>query len=216
VTQRLPLFPLGTVLYPGLVLPLHVFEDRYRALVHDLLARPEESRHFGVVAIRSGVEAGPSRPDLYDVGCVATVHGVEPYDDGAFDLVTTGTQRFRVHELDTSRPYLQAEVTLLDETTGEDTEPLATQVLALWSAYRAALVGPEDAIETPDDPTVLSYLVAASAVLDLTDKQSLLEAADTADRLQRERVLLRRELSVFSVLPSLPAVDMVRTVVSPN
>ena len=92
MTSALPLFPLGTVLFPGLVLPLHVFEERYRSLVRDLMALPTGSpREFGVVAIRRGWEVDSGSPiTLYDVGCTAAVREITEHEDGKFDLVTVG------------------------------------------------------------------------------------------------------------------------------
>jgi Lon protease-like protein len=217
---RLPLFPLGTVLFPGLLLPLHVFEDRYRALIRDLVDGPEESRGFGVVAIREGREVGDGGiRSLHPVGCLADLRQVEPHPDGRFDIVATGARRFRIDSVDaTSQPYLQAEVEFLDEPDGDAAAVLAGTVAMLWGAYRQALTGtrPEDADELPDEPVVLSYLVAAATILELRDKQRLLEEPDTTSRLRRELAILRREAIVLRLLPSLPAVELTRTAVSPN
>src|SRR5246127_3126755 len=110
MSETLPLFPLGTVLFPGLLLPLHIFEDRYRQLVRDLLDGPEP-RRFGVIAIRKGRETGIDGVSaLYEVGCAALLRRVERDEDGRFDIITAGTDRFRLRELDESRPYLRAEV----------------------------------------------------------------------------------------------------------
>jgi Lon protease-like protein len=216
----LPLFPLGTVLYPGLLLPLHIFEDRYRALVRDLIDGPEETRVFGVVAIREGREVGDGGiRSLHEIGCLADLRQVEPHADGRFDIVATGVRRFRIDSVDaTSKPYLQAEIEFLGEPEGEAATVLAQAVTSLWGAYRQVLTGspPDDLDELPDDPGVLSYLVAAATVLDLGDKQKLLEDADTTSRLRRELALLRREAMVLRLLPSLPAVELTRTAVSPN
>ncbi len=216
VTARLPLFPLGTVLFPGVPLPLHVFEERYRSLVRDLLTAPDEERRFGVVAIREGREVGDEGiRALHGFGCVARLRRVEPYADGRFDVVATGAQRFRLIDLDVSRPYLSGNVELLDEPSGTSAVTVAQSVRVLFTAYRRALgTGADDAL--PADPAVLSYLVAAAAVLDLTDKQSLLEAPDATERLQRELRLLRRETALLGLLPSLPGVDLTRVPVSPN
>jgi Lon protease-like protein len=216
VTVRLPLFPLGTVLFPGLLLPLHVFEQRYRRMVRDLLAEPEERRRFGVVAIREGREVGAEGVRaLHAVGCVARLRRVDPYDDGRYDLVATGERRFRLVGVDDSRPYLSAEVEPLDEPPGEAADLLAAAVAIRFGAYRRALGG-EVGDDLPDDPGLLSYLVAATAVLDLDDKQRLLEAPDTAARLRREVRLLRRETALLGLLPSLPGVELTRVPASPN
>src|ERR1700722_9386239 len=110
MSETLPLFPLGTVLYPGLLLPLHVFEERYRQLVRDLMDGPEP-RRFGVIAIREGRETGHGGiVPLHQIGCTATVRQFKKLDDGRYDLVTIGTQRFLLTGTDNSKPYLQGEV----------------------------------------------------------------------------------------------------------
>jgi Uncharacterized protein, similar to the N-terminal domain of Lon protease len=87
--EMLPLFPLGAVLYPGMLLPLHIFEERYRQLVGDLLDGAEP-RRFGVIAIRKGRETGiDGVRSLYEIGCTATVRRVERHEDGRFDIVTS-------------------------------------------------------------------------------------------------------------------------------
>ncbi len=117
----IPLFPLRSPLFPGIVLPLHVFEPRYRALVHDLQALPEDSdrRFFGVVAIRQGWEVERVAPAeaLYDVGCTAVLQVVRPQPDGGFAVVTVGGDRFRLLDLVVGQetPYLRAEVEWLTE-----------------------------------------------------------------------------------------------------
>lgn len=123
----IPLFPLGTVLFPGVVLPLQIFEPRYRRLVTDLLSVPEsdDGRFFGVVAIRQGWEVERVAPAeaLYDVGCTARVQVVRPQPDGGFQIVCVGGDRFRLLDLVVGEdpPYLQAEVEwLADEEAAEE------------------------------------------------------------------------------------------------
>ena len=163
--EVLPLFPLGAVLYPGMLMPLHIFEDRYRQLVRDLLAGPEP-RRFGVIAIRKGRETGIDGVEgfhsLYDIGCTASLRRVDRLDDGRFDIVTVGAQRFRLLGIDETRPYLQGEVELL---AAEPVDPAAAEpaVRAVQAAFRQYL----DALtewggatvrleELPDEPELLS------------------------------------------------------------
>ncbi|SNR33565.1 LON peptidase substrate-binding domain-containing protein [Blastococcus mobilis] len=119
--ELIPLFPLGTPLFPGIVLPLQIFEPRYRRLMHDLLSHPEadDRRFFGVVAIRQGWEVERVAPAeaLYDVGCTARVQAVRPQADGRFRIVTVGGERFRLLDVVVADdpPYLQAEVEWLAE-----------------------------------------------------------------------------------------------------
>ena len=113
--EMLPLFPLGVVLYPGMLLPLHIFEERYRQLVRDLLDGPE-TRRFGVIAIRKGRETGVDGvQSLYEIGCTAVLRRVDKHEDGRYDIVAVGTERFRLLRLDQTRPYLQGEVEILAE-----------------------------------------------------------------------------------------------------
>jgi Lon protease-like protein len=124
--ELIPLFPLGTPLFPGTVLPLQIFEPRYRRLMRDLLALPEggDRRFFGVVAIRQGWEVERVAPAeaLYDVGCTARVQAVRPQADGGFRIVTVGGERFRLLDVVVADdpPYLQAEVEWLTEEEAAD------------------------------------------------------------------------------------------------
>jgi Lon protease-like protein len=115
MSELLPLFPLSTVLFPGMRLPLHIFEQRYRELAAHLQEQPEP-RRFGVIAIRKGREVGADGiTALHDVGCVAVVRQISPHPDGRFDLSTVGTQRFRLLRVDDSLPYFQGEIEMLPE-----------------------------------------------------------------------------------------------------
>ncbi len=126
--QVIPLFPLGTPLFPGVVLPLRVFEPRYRRLMRDLLVQRAEERipgFFGVVAIRQGWEVEQVAPAeaLYDIGCTARLQSVRPLSDGGFHIVTVGGDRFRLLDVLVSDdpPYLRAEVEwLADEEAAEE------------------------------------------------------------------------------------------------
>jgi Uncharacterized protein, similar to the N-terminal domain of Lon protease len=212
-TERrvLPLFPLGTVLFPGLVLPLHVFEQRYREMVRTLLSRPEPERVFGVVAIRRGWEVGQpaDEVDTYDVGCTAEIRKATENPDGTYDIVTVGRDRFQITErILATTPYAQAAVTYLPESPGPEgaADALGPRVLAAFRsylrAYRTAAAGQE---QLPDDPVVLSHLVAATASLSVPDRQALLAAPDTAARLRDELRLLHREITLLQRVRAIPA-----------
>ncbi|MFD8750969.1 LON peptidase substrate-binding domain-containing protein [Kitasatospora sp. NPDC059577] len=242
MTERLPLFPLNTVLYPGLVLPLNVFEERYRRLVADLLEQPEDTpRRFGVLAIKDGREVAPVRAEegpagpldglgtvtgdpleaVFPVGCVADVASAEHQPDGRYELLVTGTTRFRLGAVDVSGPYLTGEIEPIEELPGEGSGALAAEVERAFRVYQKRLAGAREAStvgrqDLPDDPQVLSYLVAAASVFETPVKQQLLACPDTAQRLRTELDLLRRETAVLTWLPSLPAVDLTRQSFSPN
>ena len=222
MSKTLPLFPLGTVLYPGLLLPLNIFEERYRELVRDLLDGPEP-RRFGVIAIRKGRETGVDGISaLYQIGCTATVREVSEQDDGRYHLVTVGTQRFQLASLDNSRPYLQGEVDLLEEEVGDEAAAgLAVDAVQRgFHGYVEALASRESVEvtvpELPDEPLLLSYLVAASMILDLSVRQDLLAEPDAERRLGAERALLARETTMLRSLTATPAPDLRNTPYSPN
>jgi Lon protease-like protein len=217
MSEPLPLFPLSTVLFPGMRLPLHIFEDRYRVLVSDLLAQPEP-RRFGVIAIRSGSEIGAdSVTALHEVGCVAAVRQVMQHPDGRFDLATVGTDRFRLLGVDRSRPYLVGEIEQLpDEPAPDQADPPATaravtSVQAGFRGYLNALAdrggGVISIADLPDEPVLLSYVVGAAMIIDLPERQSLLAAPDALGRLRLERSLLVRETAMFRATTSRPAPD---------
>ena len=218
----MPLFPLGTVLYPGLVLPLHIFEDRYRQLVRDLLDGPEP-RQFGVIAIRKGRETGiDGVHSLYEIGCTASLRRVDARDDGRFDIVTVGVQRFRLLGLDETKPYLQGEVELLatEPVDPPAAEPAVRAVQAAFREYLDALTEWGGATvrleELPGEPSLLSFIVAAAVVVDLPERQALLAEPDTLRRLAAERALLSRETAMLRTTTSRPAPDLRNTPYNPN
>jgi uncharacterized protein len=220
--EKLPLFPLGAVLYPGMLLPLHIFEERYRQLVRDLLRRPEP-RRFGIIAIRKGRETGIDGVNsLYEIGCIATLRRVDQHEDGRFDLVTVGTQRFRLLGLDQTLPYLQGDIELLaeDEVDQAAAAPFVRAVQVAFRAYLDALTERGGATvrieELPGEPGLLSFVVAATMVIDLPERQSLLDESDTVGRLNAERALLARETAMLRTTTSRPAPDLRYTPYSPN
>ncbi|MFH8726012.1 LON peptidase substrate-binding domain-containing protein [Streptomyces termitum] len=243
-TARLPLFPLNAVLFPGLVLPLNVFEERYRAMMRELLALDESApRRFVVVAIRDGSEVAPTAPGMPDgtalpekgpaagfgpdpiksfhpVGCVADAASIRQRADGTYEVMVTGTTRVRLLSVDADGAFLTAETEELPEEPGEEAESLAEGVLRAFRAYQKRLAGARErsltTSELPDDPSVVSYLVAAAAMVDVPTKQRLLEAPDTTARLREELALLRAETAVLRHLPSLPAVELTQAPMYPN
>ncbi|MFE3097170.1 LON peptidase substrate-binding domain-containing protein [Streptomyces sp. NPDC059248] len=244
-TARLPLFPLNSVLFPGLVLPLNVFEERYRAMMRELLKTDEsQPRRFAVVAIRDGHEVAPSAPGMPDptglpergpaagfgddpirafhsMGCVADAATIREREDGSFEVLATGTTRVRLLSVSDDGPFLTAELEDVPEEAGDGAGALAEGVLRAFRTYQKRLAGARERTLTtpadlPDEPSVVSYLVAAAAVLDTPAKQRLLEAPDVAARLRDELRLLRAETAVIRHLPSVPAVDLTRAPTSLN
>lgn len=239
--MELPLFPLNSVLCPGIALPLHIFEDRYRAMVRHCL---ETTSPFGVVLIREGSEVGAGSISFTGVGTIAEIRDAGTYDDGRYDLLVVGTRRFEIRRvLSGRRPYLVAEVDILDEAVGDDdtAHRLAMRATRRFVTYLELLqpragetadeidvrveveaadddeepadggsadavaetVGPtDDQVDTPrrrrvtipDDPTVLSFLLAGILQVESPRRQALLEAATTEDRLRDLIGLIDREV----------------------
>jgi uncharacterized protein len=136
---ELALFPLHTVLCPGVALPLKVFEDRYRAMVQRCLERDEP---FGVVLIRDGREVGPGASSIATVGTIAEIREASKYSDGRYDLLVVGTQRFRIESVALGRqPYLVADVSTLEERVGDAdlAEQLASEVTQRFVRYLGLL-----------------------------------------------------------------------------
>jgi hypothetical protein len=132
------------------------------------------------------------------------------HPDGRSDIVTVGTERFRVLRLVEGKPYAQAEVEIVEELPGEADVALAAAALERFRAYRALLSDDDEDAELPDEPRVLSYLIAAAVVADLPTRQAFLAAPDDSVRLRAESDFLRKELSIVEHVPSLPAVDLAR------
>lgn len=207
--MKLPLFPLHVVLFPGRQLPLHIFELRYRQMLSHCM---DNRRRFGVVAIRAGYEVGATA-DIFEVGTVAEIEQVAELPDGRFDIMTRGTQRFRVLDLLPGMPYLQAKVELLDdEPAGPEETARARQLRDLLLPYLASLGAPDELLErVPSDPNGLAYLAAAAAQIEVPEQQKLLELESTGRRLEATLRMLRREAglrrhigAVGSLLPPGP------------
>ena len=183
--ELLPMFPLGTVLFPYASLPLHVFEPRYRTMTRRVLAGDKQ---FGVVLIERGSEVGGG--DIrFDVGTVAQVVQASELPDGRFALATVGVRRIRVERWLTDDPYPQAEVLELDEppaTAGaaDARTTMLDQLDALVAVARQidARIPPLGAID--EDPVRAAYEAAAHAPLGPLDAQQVLEASSTEARLR--------------------------------
>lgn len=183
--EELPLFPLNTVLFPYAQLQLHVFEERYRQMVRDCV---EFDRPFGIVLIRDGSETGPVDP--YLVGTAVRILAVHTYDDGRIDIQVQGERRFRIRELDESKPYLVGKVEPVVELelqdSAENVELLARvrEDCKLLVQRRFENQGFSVKVEFPQDPVVLSFTIANLLTMENLEKQRLLETTDTVERVQ--------------------------------
>jgi Lon protease-like protein len=180
-----PMFPLGSVLLPSMVLPLHVFEERYRAMVRDCLAG---EREFGVTLIERGSEVGGG--DIRAMaGTVAEIVQAEEFDDGRWGIVAVGTRRVRVTQWLPDDPYPRAEVEDWPEgvVLGDDIEErFRLQVAALRKVIALAVELGADAspmVELSDDPVLGSYQIAVLAPFGSLDRHRVLVAPDPSTRL---------------------------------
>jgi len=196
--RALPLFPLEqVVLFPGMALPLRIFEERYKVMIG---ACQVTDRLFGVLLIRSGREVGePAVPER--VGCTARIMRLDRLPDGQMNILTVGEQRFRLLGPPRTMPegYLEGDVrTLAEAHTPDIAEDLLRGVSEEFEKYQKALLaltGQQGSAppDLPREPNGLSYRVAAMLYVHPRERQQLLELDDVAARLQRELVLLRRE-----------------------
>jgi Lon protease-like protein len=217
--MRLPYFPLHVVLFPHLPLPLHIFEERYRAMTRDLMA--DGSPYAGRFVIGNGGDGDATKGS---VGTVAEVRHAERISDGRWSLLVVGAERVSLGAVDQSGPYALIEVEQLPESVGDPMAAgrLLPEVQAALDAYldtvkrfvaSAASVGRESQeitdvaasldevlkpIRLPDDPLAASYAVAGVLQIELSRKQQLLELPDGATRLEAELNLLRREARLLA------------------
>ncbi len=225
--MRLPYFPLHLVLFPHLPLPLHIFEERYRAMTRDLLAdgSPFAGRFvIGTITLGSETAGGQAAPVTSTIGTVAEVRRAERFADGRWALVVVGAERVALGAVDRSGPYALVEVEPLPEVVGDAARAstLLPEVQIALDAYletvkrfvaSTASVGRASKeitdvaasldevlkpIHLPDDPLAASYAVAGVLQIELHRKQQLLELPDGATRLQAELNLLRREARLLA------------------
>ncbi|WP_027927299.1 LON peptidase substrate-binding domain-containing protein [Amycolatopsis benzoatilytica] len=212
-TATLPLFPLQTVLLPGVHLPLHIFEPRYRQLTADLVTGAVPEREFGVVALRAPLVREVNGLDhLYGVGCSTVLREAKRLPDGRFDVVTLAARRFRLRELDTgAAPYLMGTVEWLpDDPVPSAAEPTARRLAEVARAahqrYCEAAWHEDDWRAPHDDASLedLAYQLAADCLLPLEDRQLLLEETNPLRRLRIVCRFLTREAGFLETLGAVP------------
>ena len=202
---ELPLFPLNTVLFPGMPLPLHIFEERYKAMIADCI---RDGRPFGVVLIAEGAAEGGPPATPHAIGCTAEVVQVQPLEEGRMLIVTIGRERFRIVRLQRAEPYLIGmvePVPLLDEDEEQLAEsaarlgPLVSQYLDKLAQLGHLAARPD---APPDDPTALAYLGAALIQLPPEQKQALLSLDRVTELSAALRRVYRGELALMQTMPS--------------
>ena len=201
--RELPLFPLSTVLFPGMVLPLHIFEDRYKLMIRRCISKDEP---FGVVLIQEGSEAG-NGATVFDIGTTAYITGVDEPSDGRMNIATLGLHRFKIRQTLPSRePYLIAliEDYPFDESNREMIAQEASALGPILMKYLdlvAHISEGEVALEKmPDDASTLAFLTAIVLRAPMKDKQQLLSTASLETLLRDEKDILRREYQVLNLM----------------
>jgi uncharacterized protein len=201
MSVRLPLFPLNTVLFPHMPAGLHIFEERYSEMMRDC---QEQGTSFGVVGTRQGLQVGRAALP-FAVGTLAQIHQLEALDDGGYNLVVAGASRFRVESISLNRSYPVGSIQYLQDTRGDESAipDLVRRAIVAFRAYTGTLRNLADEsgddgepVELPDDPELLSYLIAASLNVEVNRRQELLEEDSASARLRRCLQVMRRE-SVF-------------------
>lgn len=205
ISKVMPVFPLNTVVFPRMPLPLHIFEERYRQMVRDL--RDGDGR-FCVALIKEGVEGG-GEATPHDVGCVVEPAHTRQLPDGRFYLVALGVERARITLLDReSKPYLLGTVEAWPEEQAEVATSLLDRASGLfiqYARYRMALIGQtQDDLTLPEEADMLSYVLATAIELGAGERQRLLETPGTAARLEAEVALLQAEVPILHALASTP------------
>ena len=190
-----PLFPLNVVLFPTMIFPLRIFEERYKEMVHACL---ESNSRFGVALIREGQEVGaPAVP--HNMGTVAHIRRVTPLDDGRMNLLVMGERRFQVMEVTQWEPYLKAQVRFPDEVAGD---PPATPdeidlVRQMLDKYLRTLLGLRGGwvreVPCPTDPVELGFHIGAVARGDNEERQRVLETPTAKEHLALLTPILQRE-----------------------
>lgn len=201
-SYELPLFPLHTVLFPGQVLPLQVFEPRYQQMLDDCL---QGERAFGVALIQSGAEVGPAATP-HVVGTSAIIQNVARLPDGRRQIITRGSERFQLQEYwATEKPYLMCRVhnwpwsvsRQPDDELAQSVGRRLEQYVSLWSQVNDVEINLE---QLPQEPTRLAMLSAIALQVSLGQKQALLETPSVDRLLQKLEGLLDDENRALQIL----------------
>lgn len=201
---ELPLFPLNLVLFPGMPLQLHVFEERYKKLVQVCL---QSNRSFGVALIRSGSEALGPLPEPFSIGCMARIVDLQRLDDGRMNLMLVGKERFRILSLDRdSAPYLVGKAEFYPMVSGnlkrlrKETAHLRPRIERYVQQLIRLSDLHKDPDPLPDDPEMIAYLAAILLQVPLNEKQTFLEAESTEDLIHLLDSVLVRELALMRAM----------------
>jgi Lon protease-like protein len=183
--MEIPLFPLpNLVLFPNIVVPLHIFEDRYKQMINGCI---DSSDVFGVVLLRSGAEE-ETEETIHRVGVTARIVEVERLDEGRMNVLCEGERRFRIYRLTQQKPFWKGDVDFFEDKDHHATESLYEQVAELYrsvAALSAKLSGSQETeVVLPQSATDLSHMVSYVLDIESEEKQKLLEMDSSAERLR--------------------------------
>jgi len=183
--MEISLFPLpNLVLFPHIVVPLHIFEERYKSMINACIDTGEV---FGLVLLRAGADE-ESDETIHRVGVTARIVKVERLDEGRMNILCEGEQKFRIYRFTQQTPFWRGAVDLIEDDERNATEALYEQVAELYRSVvdlSAKLSGAQEAeLVLPDSSTDLSYMVSYVLDIESEDKQKLLEMDSTAERLR--------------------------------
>jgi len=199
--MEMPIFPLNVVLFPGMVLPLHIFEQRYREMVIHCV---EQNHPFGVVNLEEDEE--PTEALIDRVGTAARIVQLEELEDGRFNIAVVGTQRFRIESLDHRYSYLQANVNHYPVLHGESEkakemaewiQPRITEYIDALAKVTRSRINIE---QIPDEPNALAFLIAIALPIENKDKQGILDLPTVPHIFAREYYLLGREIMLMEYM----------------
>jgi uncharacterized protein len=202
---ELPLFPLNTVLFPGMPIKLHIFEERYKLMMNQCI---ENETPFGVVLIAEGVEALGPLAEPHMIGCTARITQVSPLGDGRMNILAVGQERFEIQELRHDQPYL---VAMVEPFPFNDVDPTmlenSSSQLRRWVERYLRILAQAgdvefDAEQLPDDPLTLAHLAAIVLQVPMNQKQELLSMSESNKLLTTMRSLYRREVAILEAMLS--------------
>jgi Lon protease-like protein len=198
----LPLFPLNTVLFPGMPLKLHIFEERYKLMIGRCF---QSGQPFGVTLIRKGQEAG-GRAEPFMIGCTAQITEVEPLQQGRMNIVAVGTDRFEILGFKHDQPYMVGQVETLPllnpDPAGlsENSKYLRPWVRRYLEILAEASDAKFDLQQLPGDPLKLTYLASFLLQIPAPQKQNLLTVNDAGQLLADVRTMYRREVTLLKAM----------------
>ncbi|MBI9046948.1 MAG: LON peptidase substrate-binding domain-containing protein [Anaerolineaceae bacterium] len=201
----IPIFPLHTVLFPGMPMHLHIFEERYKAMVNYCL---EKDSPFGIIMIRKGQEAYDNKIEPYDIGCTASIRDVEQLENGKMNISLAGLDRFIIRSLNREKAFLSAQVEFIELGGAADLDAKIPSILRsdiirylkVTQYSRDRKIDPKN-LRMPDIPEYALYLAVTLLSIPSYEKQNLLEMQQADEFTDEVFRIIRRETSIYTKYP---------------